>query len=169
MHQKWRRGRDSNPRGDLRPPIDLANRPLQPLGYLSATEENYNILCANEESAYLKSFWVATNRCRIVLMQPGQTITPGGTQETPNWQFNPNSTLHQIPSHQLIICLNLNLLNSLNQVSPKPVSNEGEVKWTASEFIAHDKTSGWYVILAVAAVATSQRRFHALLKIKSRL
>ena len=24
-----------NPRGDLRPPIDLANRPLQPLGYLS--------------------------------------------------------------------------------------------------------------------------------------
>jgi hypothetical protein len=33
----WRRGRDSNPRGDLRPPIDLANRPLQPLGYLSTS------------------------------------------------------------------------------------------------------------------------------------
>jgi hypothetical protein len=31
----WRRGRDSNPRGSFRPPIDLANRPLQPLGYLS--------------------------------------------------------------------------------------------------------------------------------------
>src|SRR6185437_17061901 len=31
----WRRGRDSNPRWNLRPTIDLANRPLQPLGYLS--------------------------------------------------------------------------------------------------------------------------------------
>ena len=31
----WRRGRDSNPRGDFHPPNDLANRPLQPLGYLS--------------------------------------------------------------------------------------------------------------------------------------
>jgi hypothetical protein len=34
----WRRERDSNPRGGLLPPIDLANRPLQPLGYLSITE-----------------------------------------------------------------------------------------------------------------------------------
>jgi hypothetical protein len=31
----WRRGRDSNPRRSSRPPNDLANHPLQPLGYLS--------------------------------------------------------------------------------------------------------------------------------------
>ena len=31
----WRRGRDSNPRGRLLPPINLANWPLEPLGYLS--------------------------------------------------------------------------------------------------------------------------------------
>ena len=31
----WRRERDSNPRRDSRPSNDLANRPLQPLGYLS--------------------------------------------------------------------------------------------------------------------------------------
>src|ERR1019366_8886243 len=31
----WRRGRDSNPRRSFRPSNDLANRPLQPLGYLS--------------------------------------------------------------------------------------------------------------------------------------
>jgi hypothetical protein len=31
----WRRERDSNPRASFRRPIDLANRPLQPLGYLS--------------------------------------------------------------------------------------------------------------------------------------
>ena len=35
LKAKWRRGRDSNPREDLRPPNDLANRPLEPLGYLS--------------------------------------------------------------------------------------------------------------------------------------
>ena len=33
----WRRRRDSNPRWNLRPTNDLANRPLQPLGYPSAT------------------------------------------------------------------------------------------------------------------------------------
>ena len=33
--KKWRRGRDSNPRGNLRPPTGLANPPLQPLEYLS--------------------------------------------------------------------------------------------------------------------------------------
>ena len=33
----WRRERDSNPRGRLLPPNDLANRPLKPLGYLSVT------------------------------------------------------------------------------------------------------------------------------------
>src|SRR3989344_2471246 len=42
--EPWRRGRDSNPRGGLRPPIDLANRPLQPLGYLSVGGSNFNIL-----------------------------------------------------------------------------------------------------------------------------
>jgi hypothetical protein len=31
----WRRERDSNPRWNLRPTNDLANHPLQPLGYLS--------------------------------------------------------------------------------------------------------------------------------------
>ena len=31
----WRRERDSNPRGESLPPIALAMRPLQPLGYLS--------------------------------------------------------------------------------------------------------------------------------------
>jgi hypothetical protein len=41
----WRRRRDSNPRGNLRPPNDLANHPLEPLGYLSRNclaEDYYN-------------------------------------------------------------------------------------------------------------------------------
>lgn len=38
----WRRRRDSNPRWNLRPTNDLANRPLQPLGYPSV---GYSWLC----------------------------------------------------------------------------------------------------------------------------
>ena len=34
----WRRRRDSNPRWRLLPTNDLANRPLQPLGYSSALQ-----------------------------------------------------------------------------------------------------------------------------------
>ena len=33
----WRRGRDSNSRGELLPPTGLAIQPLQPLGYLSVS------------------------------------------------------------------------------------------------------------------------------------
>ncbi len=40
----WRRRRDSNPRWNFRPTNDLANRPLQPLGYPSwwLTRVKYN-------------------------------------------------------------------------------------------------------------------------------
>jgi hypothetical protein len=43
---QWRRGGDSNSRGGLLPPNDLANRPLQPLGYLSSL----NILLQRQQS-----------------------------------------------------------------------------------------------------------------------
>ncbi len=42
-HFVWRRGRDSNPRWSVSPTNDLANRPLQPLGYLSVSI-NCNVL-----------------------------------------------------------------------------------------------------------------------------
>ncbi len=43
----WRRGRDSNPRGNFRPPNDLANRPLQPLGYLSIEQTHCTLIRYN--------------------------------------------------------------------------------------------------------------------------
>jgi hypothetical protein len=36
-----------------------------------------------------------------------------------------------------------------------PAQTVGEITWTASEFIAHDKTGGWYGLLAVGAVVTA--------------
>lgn len=32
-------------------------------------------------------------------------------------------------------------------------NNPSAISWTASEYVAHDKTAGWYVLLAVAAAA----------------
>ena len=35
---------------------------------------------------------------------------------------------------------------------PRTVSDGASITWTASEFIAHSKTAGWYIMLTVAAV-----------------
>src|SRR5690606_25019420 len=32
-------------------------------------------------------------------------------------------------------------------------NSDGSVEWTASEFVAHDKGSGWYMLLFLAAAA----------------
>lgn len=34
----------------------------------------------------------------------------------------------------------------------QPESTEGSISWTASEFVAHEKTAGWYVLLLVGAL-----------------
>lgn len=61
----WRRERDSNPRWDSRPTNDLANRPLQPLGYLSVlgflltgvnysrSRDHYLLLCTRSVTILL--------------------------------------------------------------------------------------------------------------------
>ena len=36
---------------------------------------------------------------------------------------------------------------------PQATTGGSAVEWTASEFIAHDKAAGWYMLLALAAVA----------------
>lgn len=43
---------------------------------------------------------------------------------------------------------------SLNEDSTQPLVNQDEVlvSWSASEFVEHDKTSGWYITLAVSSV-----------------
>ncbi len=66
-----------------------------------------------------------------VEQQPGQSVEPS------NWQFKPDDTAAPAPS------------------SPASVSNATPVSWTASEFIAHQKSAGWYILLSLAAVAVA--------------
>ena len=65
-------------------------------------------------------------------MQPGETISPGGAQKAPaklQAQPEPKTPAPQRPAHL----------------------DESAITWTASEYIAHDKSSGWYVSVGLGS------------------
>lgn len=62
-------------------------------------------------------------------------MQPQSDQESsaqPGWQYTPEESSHAAQA--------------------KPKGNPGEVSWTASEFIAHHKSIGWYLRLAAAGI-----------------
>lgn len=71
-------------------------------------------------------------------MQPGAPATPGsgqspGPEATGQWQFNPDD----------------------DTAGPAPAGAAAagqETTWTASEYIAHQKSAGWYMALGLGAV-----------------
>jgi hypothetical protein len=84
--------------------------------------------------------------------QPGQVVTPGGTPApapqapAPSASAKPPAPAPQAPA-------------PAQQPSPyvlqtegAPAASAGGVNWTASEFVAHEKSTGWYGGLAIAAV-----------------
>lgn len=67
-----------------------------------------------------------------MLMQPGETISPGGAHEEPTkFQAQPEPTAPAAPTHR----------------------NPSAITWTASEYIAHDKSAGWYVSVGLGSAA----------------
>jgi hypothetical protein len=46
----------------------------------------------------------------------------------------------------------VNPLNQPSTAQPSAPADDGSVEWTASEFVAHEKGAGWFLLLAVAAV-----------------
>jgi len=78
--------------------------------------------------------------------QPGSVISPGSSQPKTSWQFNPDSQPRP----------NQATTDKASQASAQ-TSNQNNldgatVTWTASEFIAHDKSSSWYLWLATGAI-----------------
>jgi len=57
-----------------------------------------------------------------------------------SWQFNPGADSES------------SVVNPEATAIP-PAGPEGSISWTASEFIAHHKSPGWYLVLAAAAIA----------------
>lgn len=68
--------------------------------------------------------------------QPGNVISPGATHAEPTWKFNDESAQPSTPQQ------------------PVQTSQSG-VDWTASEFISHDKSGGWYALLSLGAIAAA--------------
>lgn len=90
--------------------------------------------------------------------QPGSVIQPGG-QDTSSQQ--PQAVASPIP--QASAPQNLPATSTPAPV-PQPVqtepaapivANENAVQWTASEYIAHHKGAGWFLLLALAVVGVA--------------
>lgn len=95
--------------------------------------------------------------------QPGAVITPGGgpqPQAPEPVKLSPAPTPLEVPQPQAA--------PEPEEAQPAPArpplqepdaanANDGvdNVNWTASEFVAHDKSAGWYCILAVAMAAAA--------------
>ncbi len=69
----------------------------------------------------------------------GQPTNDGGS-----WQFRPEgaTTTAVVQSDGV----------TPRSVASPPTGPSGAISWTASEFVAHQKSSGWYVILGVGSV-----------------
>ncbi|HSX53062.1 MAG TPA: hypothetical protein VLF90_01695 [Patescibacteria group bacterium] len=68
--------------------------------------------------------------------QPGNVISPGAAQPDASWQFHADEQPQPTAAAQ-------------------PTNVAGEVHWTASEFIGHSKTAGWYILLVIAALVVA--------------
>ncbi len=100
---------------------------------------------------------------------PQPSTPPGG-----NWQYKPADTPNNIgPSAQPIDPHGQTPSDPLaipqphpDEYAPQPanhpfsVSHDDAVSWSASEFIAHQKSAGWYAILFLVIVVTALAVFY---------
>lgn len=64
-------------------------------------------------------------------IKPGETVTPGNAAPVPS------------PQPEMM---------APRSVAVPPAGPNGSITWTASEFVAHHKSAGWYGLLAIGAV-----------------
>lgn len=86
-------------------------------------------------------------------MQPGNTIQPGGSSEEPTWQFSPEQQSGQQSSSAPASASSQSQPPATITTAPNSsIETQGDITWTASEFISHQKTGGWYLILFGVAI-----------------
>ncbi len=135
----------------MRPTNDLANRPLQPLGY-SSVHEHCGFTQA-EQGDYIResvAFTVADEYNTLMHPDAVNQNTP-----EPGWEFKPGDNT-AAPSAEQTAEYNA-LAGSAPTPAPaaEPVADktkELSVSWTASEFVLHQKNSGWYIAWALCSV-----------------
>jgi hypothetical protein len=113
-------------------------------------------------------------------MQPGQTITPGGPAQNPseNNQQGIGAQGLQAPQAQPQIQSQVPMPSTAQAPSPQPAQPEANwqyqndnqqsyddapepahtgdtVQWSASEFVHHEKSSNWYLLLILATIVVA--------------
>lgn len=110
-------------------------------------------------------------------MQPGDLITPGGppaptpevptppqppeqSQAAPPAPVQPEAPAQTAPEPEAPPQSTWAYSNTDQDTSqPTTPSANPEITWTASEYIAHEKSAGWYLMLAVAAALAAGLAF----------
>jgi hypothetical protein len=90
--------------------------------------------------------------------QPGAVVTPGGAPPAPAPSMpqtelpptEPEPAAEQPPTR-----VPTGLKDDAYQAVAPDGSSEEVISWTASEFLAHEKSASWYLVLALAAVAAA--------------
>ena len=173
----WRKGWDSNPRYHCWH-AGFQDQFLKPLGHPSVTEVIIPGFADLPKNSLL--FWL-TGCGTITLMkdtpvpvqQPGQTVSPSSSPisepppappaeppqspvSTSEPQVPEEPAPPAVPEPPVPPALEEEpLANQFVPESPEQPENADiqEIAWTASEFIAHAKSFGWYAALGLAAIA----------------
>lgn len=81
------------------------------------------------------------------------------TNEGGSWQFKPGDTVSPNSSPTAVATPQPVAAPPAPAPIPKaqatPTADTGGISWTASEFIAHQKSGGWYGLLTLGAIATA--------------
>ena len=84
-------------------------------------------------------------------MQPGDTISPSSTEK----DVPRDAAVEEPRVEQEASFYNEDALptNSLSSIDESDTFSQSDVVWTASEYVDHQKTSGWYLLLGVVTIA----------------
>jgi hypothetical protein len=110
-----------------------------------------------------------TDKSPATAPEPGQVIAPGGNSTAATQSATPSapvapapiSTASLQPAAPAAATPDSDIPDDRRQLYKSPLSQEdipqsdqlnGEVTWTASEFVAHEKSAGWYGRLVIIAV-----------------
>jgi hypothetical protein len=87
---------------------------------------------------------------------------PSQSVPTPGWQFTPDGAAQppmnqptQLPQHEAQPVQQPAETQPMPNLPSASASSEHSVSWSASEFIAHQKTNSWYGLLAAAGAITA--------------
>src|SRR5260370_10274655 len=87
--------------------------------------------------------------------QDSQSSPPSG-----HWQFRPGDTVSAGTSTQMPAAPEQNI-PGYTPPNFSPSGTDDAVSWSASEYIAHHKSFGWYALLAAATLALASGIFFA--------